>query len=118
HAEQSRDVSGEPEGVRGPDQGRRHGVGDGQLHEAAGPSAGGHRDARPGELLAAVRSPASPVSPNGSATRERRHNIRRVTYRGQEGRASGPPLFVKSSEMSLGQPKGVTPGYRSSSAKP
>ena len=41
-------------GVREPDPGRRHGVGDGQLHEAADPAAGRHVDARPGEPAPAV----------------------------------------------------------------
>ena len=48
-------------GVGEPDQGRRHGVGDGQLHEAAGAAAGRHRDARAGEHLAAVGPAAAAV---------------------------------------------------------
>ena len=60
HAQQPRHLRGEPHGVREPDPRRRHGGGDGALHEVPDPPAGRHLDARPGEH--APRSPCSACS--------------------------------------------------------
>ncbi len=57
HAEQPRQLPGEPLRFRVEHQGRRHGVGDGQLHEAAGAPAG-----RQSVLAQANQAPQSVLS--------------------------------------------------------
>ena len=67
-AEQPGDLRGEPAGVGELDQGRRHGVGDDEVHPAPDLAAGRHGDARPGERSAAVRTQAAPASTTRNTT--------------------------------------------------
>ncbi len=76
HARERGDLPGEPDRLGEPHPRRGHGQGDGQLHEAADPAAGGHEHAGAGEQLrrrACSRSCASrweSVRPAGARSRE------------------------------------------------
>ena len=61
--EQPGDLRGEPPGLGELDQGRRHGVGDDQVHPAPDPAAGRHGNAGSGERSATVGAQAARVVP-------------------------------------------------------
>ena len=94
HAEQPGHLPGEPDRVREPHPRRGHGLGDGQLHQAADPAAGRHLDARPGQPAPAVASSrccaASPRPDRTShepSSPHREAGARRIS-----GRTAGRPL--------------------------
>ena len=70
HPQQPGRLRGEPHGVREPDPGRGHGIGDDQVHEVPDPAAGGHVDARSGERRSAGRAEPAPLEPEDPDIRD------------------------------------------------
>ncbi len=118
HRLQPRHLPGEPVRRGEPHPRRRHGLRDGQLHEAADPLAVRHRHARPGEPAAPERPEAAPVNRRPRTSRDlRRYCItggagspRRLPVHGQRRRS---PASTSAASAARGSDLNLPPAAAS-----